>query len=58
MQKIMYYTCYSTRLRKFLDQNGCHWVDKGFHQESGHPYWLFQKDDKLNDLLNKYKLER
>lgn len=53
-----FYICFSTKVRKFLDQNGSHWVDKGFHKESGHPYWVFQRNNRLRELLDRYDIEK
>lgn len=53
-EKRLFY-CYSPRLRKFLDQNGTSWVNKGTHEVSNKPFWVFEQSTRLGELLEKYK---
>ena len=58
MQNYESYICFSTKPRKFMDQNGTRWIDKGTHEVSGHPYWVFKKTRKFKDLLDRYDREK
>lgn len=58
MDKYEHYICFSTRLRKFLDQNGVRWIDKGIHEVSEHPYWVFKRTRKFKEIMDKYDREK
>ena len=47
--------CYNPKLRKFLDQNGTRWVDKGIHYKTNRTYWVFERSARLGGLLERYK---
>lgn len=51
------YYCYSSRQRKFIDQNGTRWVDKGINKISNRPYWVFEQSTRLGEILKRYKNE-
>jgi len=57
MRKNNYFYCYNSNLRKFLDQNGTRWVNKGVHNKTGNPYWVFEQTVRLNGLLKRYQIE-
>lgn len=50
----MFY-CYSSRLRRFINDNNIKWIDKGINKNSGFPYWRYEKDDELGKVLKKYE---
>lgn len=52
-EKLFY--CYSPKLRKYLDQNGTHWIGKGLNEENGKTYWTFKQTARLGVLLSEYK---
>lgn len=47
--------CYNPRLRKWLDQNGTSWIDKGIHSVTNKPYWVFEQSTRLSNLIKEYK---
>lgn len=53
-EKIKYFYCYSAKLRRFLKENDVNWVDRGFNEKSGYPYWVFAKDERFNKVIIKY----
>lgn len=50
----MFY-CYSPNLKKFLLENGCKYLHIGINQRTNKNFWLFEGDEKLNELLKKWR---
>ena len=46
------YCCYSLNLRKYLQNNGVNYHLCGLNPNSHKMFWVFVKDEKLNNLLN------
>lgn len=48
------YTCYSLNLRNFLYSNGLKYKLAARNPNSNKLFWVYIKDKKLDDLLNKW----
>jgi len=49
-----YFYCYSSKLRRYLTENGITWSDKGMNETSGHRYWMFTRNDKFESIIKEY----
>lgn len=49
-----FFYCYSPKLRRFLTDSGVNWTDRGINETSGHPFWVFAKDSRLDVALKEY----
>ncbi|MGL4454083.1 MAG: hypothetical protein ACRCX8_18910 [Sarcina sp.] len=49
------YKCYSNKQKEFLMNNGCEYVLIARDINSDSQFWLFLRDKKLNEVLEKYK---
>lgn len=52
-----YYYCYSYPQKKFLIDNGLFSIVKGIHPKSKKRYWVFERNNKLNNLLTEWQLK-
>lgn len=50
-----YFYCYSPKLRRFITEQGINWTDRGINENSGHRYWVFANNEKLSEVIKKYK---
>ena len=48
------YCCYSLNLRNFLYQNGLRYELAAKNPNSDRLFWVYIKDEKLDELLNKW----
>lgn len=48
------YCCYSLNLRKFLELNGVKYELCALNPNSKNMFWVYIKNDKLNNLLTKW----
>lgn len=53
-----YYYCYSYPQKKYLMDNGEYVIVKGINPNSQKRYWVFERSDKLNNLLTEWKTRR
>ena len=53
-----YFYCYSYPLKEFFVKNGLSYVTAAINQSTSKRYWLFEGTDKLNDLLNRWRLNK
>ena len=58
MRNEKYYYCYSYPQKKYLMDNGERYVLKGVHADSQKTYWVFERNEKLNELLDDWKLNK
>ena len=49
-----FYYCYSYRLKKYLRDNNEYVVIKGIHPETLKRYWVFERNEHLDELLTKW----
>ena len=50
-----YYYCYSYNQKKYLLENGEFCIIKGIHPVTQKKYWVFERNEKLNKLLDKWQ---
>lgn len=53
-----YFYCYSYPLKEFFTKHGLNYVTAAINQSTNKRYWLFEGTDKLNDLLNQWRLNK
>ena len=49
------YTCYSLNLRNYLYSNGLKYKLAARNPNSNQLFWVYVKDEKLNELLRRMK---
>ena len=52
------YFCYSLNQRKFLQENGMKYKCCALNPNSKERFWIFIKDEILNNLLTKWSLRK
>ena len=52
------YTCYSLNLRNYLYDNGLKYKLAARNPNSNKLFWVYIKDEKLNELLTKWAIEK
>ena len=57
MEVELYY-CYSLPLRNYLSENGLRYKLAALNPNSQKLFWVYVKDEKLNDLLNKWSANK
>lgn len=50
----MLYCCYSLNLRNYLRDNGLRYELCALNPNSKEMFWVYVKEEKLNELLNKW----
>lgn len=53
-----YFFCYSYPLKHFFEENGLEVITVAKNQTTNKRYWLFKGDEKLNELLEVWRLRR
>lgn len=54
-EEITFFYCYSPRLRRLIHESGIKWIDKGINPNSGYPYWKYEDNDELGEVLKAYR---
>lgn len=54
-EEARYFYCYSSKLRKFIRDQGIRWVDKGINNNSGKPFWMFERGNELDEVIELYQ---
>lgn len=49
-----YYYCYSYPLKKYLVESGEHFIVAGLHETTLKKFWVFQRNEKLDELLEQW----
>lgn len=49
-----YFYCYSYRLMYFIKSNGINYLKYGFNKNNNLKYFLFERNDKLNSILDEW----
>ena len=49
-----YFYCYSYRLMYFIKSNGINYVKYGFNKNNNLKYFMFERNDKLNNVLDEW----
>lgn len=52
MSQVFY--CYSMRLSHFIRSFGVSYISVGFNEKSKTKYYVFEKSEKLDDIINLY----
>jgi hypothetical protein len=50
-----YFVCFSSRVLKYLQENGLKFIIKGVNDKNNKPIWLFERTDQLNNLMENFK---
>lgn len=53
-----YFYCYSYPLKEFFKQNGLSYIAAAINQTTSKTYWLFEGTEKLNKLLQEWRLNK
>ena len=53
----MLYCCYSLNLRNYLRDNGLRYELCALNPNSKEMFWVYVKEEKLNELLNKWSVK-
>lgn len=53
-----YFYCYSRPLKEFLVKNGEHFVMHSIHDKTGKKFWVFASNERLNKLLDMWRLNK
>ena len=56
LEKIFY--CYSNPLKEFLIGNNERFIIKSIHEKTGKKFWAFVGTEKLNKLLDEWRLRK
>jgi len=55
MEMDKYFFCYSTNLQQFLRyEKGLKFICTAFHDKTNKRFWLFERDEKLQEALQEY----
>ncbi len=52
------FTCYSWNLVKFLNSKGIKYKITGLNSDTNKRFWVFIRNDKLNNCLSLWKMTR
>lgn len=52
------YCCYSINLRNYLKENGLRYKLAALNPNSKELFWVYIKDQKLDELLNKWSAKK
>ena len=52
------YCCYSINLRNYLKENGLRYKLAALNPNSKQLFWVYVKDQKLDELLNKWSAKK
>ena len=55
---VQLYTCYSLNLRNYLYSNGLKYKLAARNPNSNKLFWVYVKDEKLNELLAKWDAKK
>lgn len=50
--------CFDQGLKWYLLKNGCHYLFVAASAKSGDKFWLFENNEKLNNLIKQFKQQR
>lgn len=53
-----HFYCYSWPLKEFLINSGQESIVSGRHPKTNKKYWVFEGNEKLNNLLTEWKLRK
>lgn len=50
------YYCYNPIQKDFIINMGLHYIDKGTHLKTNRNYWIFERGNKLDKILNNWRI--
>lgn len=50
-----YFFCYSINLFRFIRDRGICYISKGINPSTNKTFWLFERNEDLNNLLAQWK---
>lgn len=53
-----YFYCYSYPLKEFFKKNGLRYIAAAQNRTTNKKYWLFEESEKLNMLLQEWRLNK
>lgn len=53
-----YFYCYSYPLKEFLVNNNLRFITAAINQSTNKRYWLFEGTDRLNELVEAWRLKK
>lgn len=53
-----YFYCYSYPLKEYFKKNGLNYITAATNHSTNKTYWLFEGNEKLNALLQKWRLDK
>ena len=53
-----YFYCYSYPLKEFFKKNGLSYITAATNHSTNKTYWLFEGSEKLNSLLQEWRLNK
>jgi hypothetical protein len=53
-----YFYCYSYPLKNFCTNSGLNYITAGVNKTTQKTYWLFEGTEKLNNLLQEWRLNK
>jgi hypothetical protein len=53
-----YFYCYSYPLKEFFKKNGIGYITAAQNKTTEKTYWLFEGSEKLNNLLQEWRLNK
>lgn len=53
-----YFYCYSYPLKEFFKKNGLSYITAAQNKGTSKTYWLFEGSEKLNNLLQEWRLNK
>lgn len=56
--KNKYFYCYSNPLKDFFLKNNLEYVLTATHDKTNKKYWVFESGEKLNNLLEEWRLHK
>lgn len=53
-----YFYCYSCNLKNFFCDNGLKYITRSIHEKTNKPFWVFESSSKVDELLEKWRLNK
>lgn len=53
-----YFYCYSPKMKQFFCENGLRYITKSVHEKTNKPFWVFESDLRVTNLLQVWRSKR
>lgn len=50
-----YYYCYNPVKKNYLIEKGINYIDKDIHKKTFNTFWIFVRDEKLDEALKSWR---